>query len=111
MPFAFTSSLMPFTTSLTGTIGPRMFEHAVIATTWQVFTKMSGMRSVTLSLTELGLVFESLVQSGLLPPRAMDRDRDRSTKVLIPQKTDRTAQDRFFPVLNRSGPVLGPNQS
>ncbi|KIM36075.1 hypothetical protein M413DRAFT_45099, partial [Hebeloma cylindrosporum] len=33
------------------------------------------------------VVLESPVQSGFLPPRAMDRDRDRSTKVPRPQKT------------------------
>ncbi|KIM38963.1 hypothetical protein M413DRAFT_75251, partial [Hebeloma cylindrosporum] len=32
-------------------------------------------------------VFESPVQSGFLPPRVMDRDRDQSTKVPRPQKT------------------------
>ena len=42
---------------------------------------------------------------------AMDRDRDRSTKFLIPQKMDQTAQDCFLLVLNQSGPVLGPHQS
>ncbi|KIM41088.1 hypothetical protein M413DRAFT_72574, partial [Hebeloma cylindrosporum] len=32
-------------------------------------------------------VFESPVQSGFLPPRVMDRDRDWSAKVPRPQKT------------------------
>ena len=42
------------------------------------------------------LVFKGPVQSGLSTPRAVDRDRDRSTSVQGPQKT---AQNRRKPVL------------
>ena len=48
------------------------------------------------------VVFESPVRSGLSPPRAMDRDRDRSTKVLIPQKT---RPDRSRPLFSGLEPV------
>ena len=57
-----------------------------------------------------GVVFESLVRSGFLAPRALDRDRDWSFKSHIVEKT---GPNRCEPVLvgllwlqDRSGPVL-----
>ena len=47
------------------------------------------------------LVIESPVWSRSLTSSGLDRDRDRSTKVPICQKTG----------LDRSGPVAGPNRS